>query len=133
MTVTEWSHVVVAGSAAAIAITTLVVASRLMPLLRRLDEAAVELRAVLERLRHVATDLESVSRDARYTGSRVSDSVHRLLDQAEPPLRTLAAAIAGARAGLSALVRGRPGADGDSRDGRSSRGPGHEPGKEAAR
>lgn len=107
MTVTEWSFVVIAVSAAVIAVATILIAARAVPLLRRLDDVAGDLRAALERVQRIAADLEAVSRDARHTEARVSNAVNRLLDQAEPPLRVLTGALAGVRAGLGALVSGR--------------------------
>jgi hypothetical protein len=107
MSVIEWALVMVATSATVVAFAAIFIAGRSALLFRRLEYASGDLRVVLQRLHRIAADLEGVTRDARATETRVSNTVNLLLDQTEPPLRVLTAALAGARAGFTALVRGQ--------------------------
>lgn len=106
MTPHDWSIAVMAASCAAVAIAIVVVARRTLPLLRRMTAAVAELRATLERVQRIATEAEAVARDARVTEARVATTVNGLLDQVEPPIRTLTAALAGVRAGVGRLFEG---------------------------
>lgn len=116
MSVIDWALAVVATSAAVVAFAAVFIAGRTSLLFRRLEYASGDLRVVLQRLHRIAADLEGVTRDARATETRVSNTVNLFLDQTEPPLRVFTAALAGARAGIAALVRREvPGTDGVGR------------------
>lgn len=110
---THWILLTVAMSAALVAVAAIFIAGRMAVFFRRLEYASGDLQVVFHRLQRIAADLEGVARDVRATESRVSNTVNLFLDQAEPPVRVLTATLAGAKAGIMALVRGEAsGADG---------------------
>jgi hypothetical protein len=68
---------------------------------------------LIERLNAVAEDVKNIADDARRVEQRVTALTSRMIDQVEPPVRALAAVVAGVRAGVGRLFeagdRGRNG------------------------
>ncbi len=110
MTWMEFFLALVALAAVATAIATIVLVRRLLPLIRRTDELARNANATVVRLEGVTREAEAMVHGARSVESRVTSTVHGLLDQVEPPLRTLGSLVAAVRAGAAVWLnaRGRP-------------------------
>jgi hypothetical protein len=103
MTLAEFSFLVMALASATIAIVAVVIAVRLLPVLRQSDLFLRRSRRTLRRVNRVTRELELIARDARMIESRVARSAHGLLDQVEPMLGVLRGVMAGARSGLGTL------------------------------
>jgi hypothetical protein len=93
---------------AVVGVLAIVITVRLVPLLRAYEALARDAREALDRFDHIAGDLERVSGDMRRIERRVAGSVDRVMDQVEPPIRTLAALMAGVRGAARAFAGGRP-------------------------
>jgi len=87
---------------------------RVAPLAQSMDGLARKVDGSLDRLDAISTEVERVTRDVSRVERRVASAVDPILDQALPPLRTVAALLAGIRATVGALSR--TGADSTGRD-----------------
>jgi hypothetical protein len=106
MSVSEVSLLAIAIANAAIAVVCVVVATRLLPLLRQSALALRRSRRTLRRLGRVSRELEYIAHDARLLEGRVSRSAHGVLDQVEPILGAVRGLVAGTRTGLGSLLSG---------------------------
>lgn len=98
---------VIAGSAAIVAIVSVVIAFRLLPTIVVLQGVLHRADRTLDRLNGISADLERVTRDVTQMERKVASAVNPLLDLAVPPVRRLAALLSGIRTGWSILARGR--------------------------
>jgi uncharacterized protein YoxC len=108
------------------AIALFVIGLRIVSLSRSVEAWLVETRAALARLDAGLEEIREVAQGAQRLERRVSGVVEPLLDQVEPPVRTVASVIGAVRTGFGALLRGAgsrggktPGADGTARPGRA--------------
>lgn len=90
-----------------VGVLAVVITVRLVPLLRAYEALARDAQGALDRFDRIAGDLERVSGDLRRIERRVAGSVDRVMDQVEPPIRTLAAVMAGVRGAARAFVGAR--------------------------
>jgi uncharacterized protein YoxC len=105
MTVTEIALVAIAVAMFAIAVSMVVLVLRVLPVFDRAQLLLRRSSATLARMQRIAGDLQDMTRDARALEGRVSRTAHALLDQLEPPLRMLAAIMAGVRTAVSVLIK----------------------------
>lgn len=118
MNVTETSLLGIAIANTVVAIVCVIVAVRLLPVLRQARRTLRRSQRVLGRLGRMTRELEYIAQDARQLEGRVARSAHGVLDQVEPILGALRGVIAGTRSGLGTLFsrngvrsgrrRGRP-------------------------
>ncbi len=118
MTVSEFSLLVIAMAAVTGCVVAIVVARRLLPVLRRSDLVLRRSRQTLRRIQRVTRELEFIARDARQLEGRVSRSAHAALDQIDPILGALRGVVAGTRTGLGALFSSSNGTKPGGRRGR---------------
>jgi len=103
MTISEFSFLLIAVSTLAISIVAIVLARRLLPVLRQSELTLRQSRRTLRRLHHVTGELESMTHDARLLEGRLARTAHGVLDQVEPVMGAVRGLVAGARAGLGSL------------------------------
>jgi hypothetical protein len=70
---------------------------------KRVEPAIANLERISEHAARIAEQVEDMARVARQVEGRVAGTAGVVLDQIEPPIRTLAAVIAGVRAGVGKL------------------------------
>lgn len=106
MSVADVSLLAIAIANATVAVVCVVVAVRLLPVLRQSRLALHRSQRVLRRLGHVTRELEYIMHDARRLEGRVARNAHGVLDQVEPILGAVRGLVAGTRTGLGSLLAG---------------------------
>jgi hypothetical protein len=107
MSTIEVSVILLTAIAAVVGVLAVVVTVRLVPVLRAYEALARDARETLGRIDRIAGDLERTSGDMSRIERRVAGSLDRVMDQVEPPIRTVAALIAGVRGAARVLIGGR--------------------------
>ena len=103
MSLIETCLLIVAVSAAAVAVATLVALGRLLKLWASTNLLLGDLREVIGRLNTIAAELEQTTIATRDVRRRVTQTANRILDEVEPPVRQITAILSGIRVGLGAL------------------------------
>lgn len=103
MSITEISLLAIALGTLTCGAVAIIVARRMLPVLRRSERTLRRSRRTLRRLGRMTRDLEVMTRDARVLEGRVARSAHGVLDQVEPLTAVLRGLAVGTRAGLGSL------------------------------
>ncbi len=115
MSVLEASMLLVAAINFVLLVAVVILLVRLTSLLS-LTQRVIREQGVpfLDKLNRVADDLSRVSVDFRRVGERVSGTATRVMNEVEPPIRQLAALLAGLRAGVGKMFEHGGHRDGDA-------------------
>jgi hypothetical protein len=76
---------------------------RLRSLAKRSAPIVANAMLTAEHVSRISKNLEDMSATARHLEERVADTAELVMDEIEPPIRTLAAVLAGVRAGINKL------------------------------
>ena len=109
MTVTAIALVVIALCQLAWLIGAIVAATRLRALMRKAEPLIEKSHEIAGHVNRIAARVEDMAEVARRVEGRVAGTADRMLDQIEPPIRQVAAVVAGVRAGVNRLFERRSG------------------------
>jgi len=104
MSVLEVCAIILALAMASIAVSAVVGLIRLTTLSRDAERALGRIETTLSAVDRMLSDSHEVIRDVRRVETRVRENMNILLDQVEPPIRTIAALIGATRSGLAAWL-----------------------------
>ena len=85
-------------------IGALVAAVRVKALMQKAESLLATTHEIAEHANRIAARVEEMADDARRVEGRVAGTADQVLDQIEPPIRQVAALVAGVRAGLGRLL-----------------------------
>ena len=123
MSVTEICLIVIALAAAGVGVVAVVVAIKMVPLIRRFEELATSATRATHRFEGVIEEVHVMVRDVRHVESRVSRAASEILNIVEPSIHTVSSVVGWLRSGLFSLLGQRGSRGRDSLERREDRGP----------
>jgi methyl-accepting chemotaxis protein len=109
MTVIAIALVVIAICQVAWLATAIVAELRARALMRRAEPVIAKTNEIAEHVNRIAARIQEMAEIARRVEGRVAGTADRVLDEIEPPIRQMAAVMAGVRAGVGRLFDRRAG------------------------